>query len=206
MSDEEIKNQIRQVFLNPSVAEQVADYVVRDKPPGWGRRSVAPYYKERFGNEVKDAFDGIEEDKQDRIWPLNKFSINIDSLYLRVNQGLHYLLDRLDTPDKKYYKLNEMVSFVKEKGLGIRMSLLPDYAGGAVDFTPIAVKPKSEAPQWKQEIDDYLEDDRMTKPLHITSLALTPDEIKDLKNSFAQLKTVMAKVTAQEIKVVKVRA
>lgn len=205
MSDEEIKNQIRQVFLNPSVAEQVADYVVRDKPSGWGRRSVAPYYKERFGNEVKDAFDGIEEDKQDRIWPLSKFSINIDSLYLRVNQGLHYLLDRLDTPDKKYYKLNEMVSFVKEKGLGIRMSLLPDYAGGVVDFTPIAVKPKSDAPQWRQEIDDYLEDDRMTKPLHITSLALTPDEIKDLKNSFAQLKTVMAKVTAQEIKVVKVR-
>lgn len=207
MSYDDAQQRINQIFVNPKTASAVVDLVVRKKPPGWGKRSQAPYYKERFGLEMKDVFDSMMSDRQDRVYSLEKFpNMSVQSIYLRVNQSVRYLLEMLDSPEKKYGRFYEMLSITRERGLGVRISIIPEFRDADVsNFKPTVVIPKEQNPQWRQAVDDYLENAQIgDNPLHIENLALTADEIKDLKVSFAQLKGIIYSVTSYHIKIVKV--
>ena len=97
-----------------------------------------------------------------------------------------------------------MMRIKKERTVGIRIEFIPEFRNSNVsDFKPIAVIAKEETPIWKDELDDFLENGAVGKPFMRDKLALTADEIRDLKISFAGLKNVMSSITAHSIKVIK---
>jgi len=192
-------------FKDPSVAKAVTDMVVRKKPLNWSRRSNTAYYKEPYALALKETIDEMLRTREDQIYFYKDFpNVSKTTLYLKVNMSLRYLLDFLDTPEKLYARWNEMVVIRQERGIGVAIRFIPSLKDGIVaDFKPKAVLPKVEVPKWKQRIDEYLEDARDTKPLHLDKLALTPTEIQDIRDSLSQLRGLMFVVRAFEIKIVK---
>lgn len=204
----EVNERLKQVFSNPQTTAAVADVLVRNKPPGWSRRSCAPYYKERFALEMKECLDGMMVDRKDRVFMyddfLKKHNISKESLYLRVNQSLRYLLENMDDDDHTYGRFTEMISITRERNVGVCIRFIPEFRDGNVsDFKPSAVIPKDEAPKWKQRIDDFLEDGEIGKPLLIDNLCLTPEEIATMKASFGGVRGLIYNVTSKSIKVIK---
>lgn len=207
-SKQKVEERLKQVFANPQTAAAVADVLVRNKPPGWSRRSCAPYYKERYALEMKDVLDGMMADRKDRVYRydefLAKFGVSKESLYLRVNQSLRYLLENMDDDDHTYGRFQEMITITRERNIGICIRFIPEFREGDIsNFKPESVRPKDEAPKWKQRIDDYLEDGEVGQPLLVDNLCLTPDEIATMKASFGGVKGLIYNVTSKSIKLVK---
>lgn len=206
MSQQETTNAVKEFFKNPQVAKNVVDMVVRNRPVGWSRRSNAPYYKEVYATALKGQIDQMLADRQDRVFPYAQFPQHSkETLYLRINQALRYLLDFLDDEHKTYSKWNEMVAITRERGRGIRISYRPEFRDSGLNaFVAVPVEQKSHVPTWKQKVDDYLENGSPAdKPLHLTGLCLTVEQLADLKTSMKGLDSVMFSATAQEIKIIK---
>lgn len=206
MSQQETTNAVKEFFHNPATAKAMVDLVVRKKPVGWSRRSNAPYYKEFYALGFKDEVDKMLLDRQDRVFRYDNFPHHSkETLYLRVNQSLRYLLDYMDDDQKTYSKWNEMTAITRERGLGVRMSFRPEFRNSSIGtFTAVAVGAKSDIPAWKQKVDDFLENATPEdKPLHLERLCLTTEQLIDLKNSLLGIDNVMSSVTAQEIKIIK---
>lgn len=205
-ASDEVQRRINQIFVNPAVSAQVADIVIRKKPPGWSRKSQAPYFKECFGQEMKEVFDAMIKDRLDRVFSLEKFpKLKMDTIYLRVNQSIRFLLTYLDDADKTYARFCEMIHVTKDKGVGVRLSFLEGTREREVlDFTPVPVMPKADEPLWKEKLDTFLEEGAVGVPFHIEGLALNSEQIRDIKLSVAQLKGVMLHVTAHSIKAIKI--
>jgi len=204
--EETATNSIKDFFKNPQVSKAVVDMVVRNRPVGWSRRSNAPYYKEVYALGLKVQIDSMLSDRKDRIFRYDQFPQHSkETLYLRINQALRYLLDNLDDANKTYAKWNEMVAVTRERGLGIRISYRPEFReSGLGTFVSVPVESKSTVPLWKQRVDDYLEDGIAgDKPLHLTGLCLTSEQLVDLKTSLKGLSGVMSSVDAHEIKIIK---
>lgn len=203
---QETTNAVKDFFKNPQVSKAVVDMVVRNRPVGWSRRSNAPYYREAYALALKGQIDAMLKDRKDRVFRYDQFPQHSkETLYLRINQALRYLLDFLDDETKTYSKWNEMVAITRERGLGIRISYRSEFReSGLGAFVAVPVDQKSSAPIWKQKVDDYLENaSPADKPLHITGLCLTVEQLADLKTSMKGLDDVMFSATAQEIKIIK---
>jgi len=201
----EKENAVAAFFKDPSVAKAVTDMVVRKKPMGWSRRSNTAYFKEPYALALKEVIDEMLRTREDQIYFYKDFpNVSRTTLYQKINMSLRYLLEFLDTPDRLYARWNEMVVIKQEAGVGVAIRFIPALKDGIVaDFKPKAVLPKAEVPSWKQKIDDYLEDARLTKPLHLDKLALTPDEMQQIKDSLSQLRGIVFVIRAYEIKIIK---
>lgn len=195
---------VRDFFKDPRVAEAVVDLAVRKRPPGWSKRSNAPYYKEVYALQMKRVVDDMLDTRQDQVYFFKDFPrTSPTTLYLRIHQSIHYLIDYLDTEDKRYAKWNEMISITRERKTGIRLSFIEGVRTAQMEnFTPRAAIPKSEIPKWKQSVEEYLESSR-TSPLHITGLMLTPDDIKHAKESLTGVAGILFRITSSEIKIIK---
>lgn len=199
-------DEVRNFFRNPAIAKKVIDLVVKNKPQGWAKKSNAPYYKEDYGLIAKEAANEMLKTRNDCVyfysdWP----RMSANTVYLMVNQSIRFLVENLDDDKLTYSKWYTIVNVTKERGVGVRISFDENHRG---DSTMAFVKPKSIvgkelAPTWKQELDEYLDDDRRTNPLNISGLCLTPDEIKSLRDSLTPLANIIFEVTAFEITIIK---
>jgi hypothetical protein len=80
-----------------------------------------------------------------------------------------------------------------------------EYKESATDMPSGEVfVPRTDICKWKKQIDDYLNDDSITKPLHIERLILTPDEVKKVTDELSDLDTIQCVVKHNEIKIIKV--
>lgn len=206
--NQETNNPIRDFFKNPKIEKAVVDIVVRKKPVGWSRRSNAPYYKEYYAQTLKAQIDAMIADRKDRIFPYASFPQHSkQTLYLRINQSLRYIIDYMDDDNKTYAKWSEMVEITRERDVrGIRISYRPEFQGMdfSKEFIPVAIESRSQVPTWKQEVDDYLENSQPgDKPLHIDKLCMTPEQVIDLNTSLKPLEGIMYSVNAHEIKIIK---
>lgn len=207
-SEQAMVDRLKQVFVDPKLQGRMVDYVVRNKPLGWSRKSSAPYYKERYALELKGVLDEMMVDRQPRCYSYHDFleqhGISKETLYLRVNQSERYLRDCLD-PDRVYAKFLEQVSITRKRGVGVMLELLPEFRNSSSsDFVPRIVETQEEIPKWKQKMDEFLEDGEIGGSLHIQNLALSPDEISEVKLTLAGLKNIMSNITAHDIKLVKI--
>jgi len=200
------ENAIRDFFRDPNVAKSVIDMVVRKKPIGWSRRSNAPYYKRCHALELKSVVDEMLTTREDQVYFYKDYpNMSANTLYLRVNQSLRFLLDFLDTDEAQYAKWSEMVNITKERGTGVRISFDDEFRNSAVStFKPHAITSKGNTPTWKQDVDDYLENIKRVQPLHIPGLCLSPDEMTTLRDSLRPLKGIIFYITSAEIKILKV--
>jgi len=201
------EEKLKKIFVNPEHQAKVVDILVNNKPRNWSRRSNAPYYREVYALEVKAVIDRMLVDRLDSCYDyehFKKIGMNRDTVYTRVYQGIRYLLDNLDTEDHKYARFMEMVRLERDRGVGVVLRFIPEFREANVSsFTPTKVIPKEKVPQWKDDITEYLEKGEAGKPLFIDKLALTTEEINDIKLSLHGLKGVISNITAHSIKIIK---
>ena len=179
---------------------------VKTKPQGWSRRSQAPYYKEFYGAQMKKDADLMIENRQDMVfrydlWCNANTGMSKNTLYNRVNQSVRYLLDNLD-PDKRYDNWHAMTK-VERVEYGIRISYIPEFReGDSSNFGGQLTTTREAISKWKQEVDYWLEGDK-DEPLIIENIALTNEELKDLRTQLAGLDGIGKSIKFNSIKLVK---
>ena len=191
------------MFPSPNVAEAMVTLVTSERPQGWDRRSTATYYKPRFAREIQPDIDKQIESRKDLlyrydIWCTDETRISPQTLYARINMASRYLVEKLD-PTGKYAMWNAEAIVRRITGLGIRISV------ESHDHVPLSaeiVEPKEDAPKWKSELEDWLESES-DEPFVKERLALTEDEVKQIKGQFVNMAGVIASVTPVSIRVVK---
>lgn len=184
------------------------DYAIAKRPPTWGHSSCAPYYKEFYARNIKEAIDKQLENRQDIVYRYSVFCgrdeelCSRTTLYNRVNQSIRFLLEHLDTNDKKYLNWKKIVRIERIAGLGVRISMIREFRNPQSNFTPDFVLPKEEQPLWQRKMEDWLESGE-TKPFVMEKLALTEERVKELYVELNRLKGIAAQVTSTSIKIVR---
>lgn len=170
----------------------------KSRPATWNRRSKAPYYTHEYGLAMKSVADKMLSSKNDQIFELSHFpSLRINSLYSRINQGIRFLLEVMDTPDKKYATWRAIILIRNEKD-AIRISFNPAFKD--VKFASREVVPKGDR-SYKEKVDDFLESNE--KVLIIKDLALSTDEALAMIASLKTLQGINYEVTRESIRIVK---
>jgi len=182
-------------------AQRVVDLVVRKKPVGWGRRSYSSYYREEYALWIKGELDKMDADKKPRAFPYSLWKNSTpNTIYLRVNQAWHYLRDFLD-PEGKYEKMFHQIKVCRKHGYGVTLEY--KEIAGEMPVGEVFV-PRSDERKWKKQIDDYLNDDSIIKPLHLERLVLTQEEVKKLIAELEGDSRIQFVVRHNEIKIIKV--
>jgi hypothetical protein len=206
MNDEEIKKRVDALFVNPDTTKRVVDIITNNKPDGWSRRSNATYYKECYAIQAKKVLDAMAADRKDRIYRYDVWKhMTPASVYLRVNQSMRFLTEHLDE-DRTYTRLLETISVTRERNIGVKLTFLEEFRDkDTATFMPDSVIPAVEIPKWKEAMEDWLEtSDVGDKPFVQTNLMLTADEIREIKLQFVGVTNIMASITSQAIKLVKI--
>jgi hypothetical protein len=208
--DENLKKHAEQIFVNPKVAQRVVDMVTTDKPIGWSPRSNGPYYKSIYANEIKPFIDNMILTKEDIIykydvWCNAETGISPQTVYHRVNQSIRYLCERsLPMEERqKYIAWYETVRVERVRNLGVRISFVIGFGGGDKAPKPEMVTPNLTKPLWIRKMDEWLEDGDNYEPFVKEGLALTDDEIVDLKVRISQLVNVQASITRDRVALIR---
>lgn len=205
---EEIKKALQDMLGTETGAKKVVEALAdkQDKPAGWGRRSSASYYNEVYAEQSKKVLDEMMIDRKDRLFSYGAWPhLSAQSVYLRVNQSLRFLVDHADK-DGVYRKFLSMISITRERNLGVKLTFIEEFRNGpGSTFAPTIVVPSSDVAKWKQRMETWLEDSEPGEaPFVVNNLLLSPDEIKDLKLEFAGLKSVLASISATSVKLIKI--
>ena len=188
-------------YPDATTETRVVELVTRKKPLGWGRRSYSSYYKEDYARWIMRELDAMDIDKKARAFPYAAWKNSTpNTIYLRVNQAWHYLRDFLD-PVGKSERMFHQIKVSRIKGYGVTM----EYKESASEMPAGEVYvPKSEEKKWKKQIDDYLNDDSVVKPLVIEHLILSSDEVQKVTDELSDLSTIQFVVKPNKITIIKV--
>jgi hypothetical protein len=209
-TDKKIKERLEGIFPEP-VAGRIVDLVVSEKPMGWSRHSNATYYKPIYAQQMKADVDRMIEAKNQplvyrySVYCSGEGDMSEGTLYSRINQSIRYLIEKYGTQaDREYYrKWYQTVSLKRVRGLGIIIKFIQGMEGAQLDnFKGDLTTPPEEMPKWKMEMEEWLEGTSI-QPFCKEGLALTPDEIKELKNSFIGITSVMASITSHAVKIIR---
>lgn len=86
------------------------------KPYGYSPYSACPYYTLKNAEAVKkylDAMDPLDKSKS-YSFPATRYR-TVHTLYSQIYHGWRYLIEREDTPDKRYLNLRRMIRIKKFK-------------------------------------------------------------------------------------------
>ena len=217
--DKQLRDRISEIFPSKDIQAKIVDLVVAKRPTGVSRKCHYPYYKEFYANQIKNEIDKMIQNKSSIIYRYSTFcegdgAFSRQTLYLRVNHSIRYLLDNMDTPDKRYATWKKIVNITRDnKRGGVVIEFIPEFRGGESDkpftgdqVTSDAIVPKTAGmPKWTVDMNNYLEDEDATKPFHVEGLALSPEEIFNLKVSLGELNNIMFSVTSSTLKIIKMQ-
>lgn len=143
------------------------------------RKLTMPYYRERFGKEVKKAVDAIITDGKNRVYKYSDFkNISKNSLYLRISQSFLYLVDNLDEPpDFKYDKYRELITLRKYPD-GVHLELIPPLDKEPEVSSEIVPQP---AREWKSKLEDFIANGKINQKLSIKDINLDHEDIEEAK-------------------------
>ena len=194
-------------LLSPEQQAKVANALVPGRrPKSWGRRSRATYFNLEYATQVKKVIDGMLEDRKDRMFYYSAHSqYTPNTIYLRINQSLRYLLEEMDV-DQKYKKAMAIIDVKRDRiHKAIRFSIRNEFRDGESSFIPAEIVPSVDLPKWKQRIEEWLETSEVGQQFSLDRLALSPDEVRDLKLQFIELTSIVSYITSTCIKLVKVK-
>jgi len=165
-----------------------------DRPATWSRRANAPYYRERYALEVKHVLDEMilaaeSGDREPRILKYTDYpEISHVTLYLKINQAMMYLLDKLDTDEKTYFNFRQLINISRLRSIGIKIGFahgvdnksLAAYKVSSTDIPqekPKEVKLPESKPlvqtDWKEQLANFVEIAQVGQSLKLTGLQLT---------------------------------
>ena len=198
---EQSNKPITVTYPDSKTAQRVVDLVVRKRPVGWSRKSYSSYYNDEYAMWIKKELDALFENRQPRVFLYASWkNCSPNTVYLRIHQSWHFLRDYLD-PEGKYEKMARDVKISRERTIGIKL----EYKDIANDMPQSEVfVPRTDTVKWKKQIDTYLEDDSIVKPLHLDKLLLSPEEVEKVTEELSGLDSIQFSVSTREIKIIKV--
>lgn len=210
-TNNQISNRLSSIFPSVQVANKVIDIVTSNKPYGWGPKSNATYFKEYYAKEIKEYIDKMMVSREPIIYRYSLFcnentGMSKQTLYTKVNQSIRYLCEKMDTPDGRYRKWLDQVDVWRDSE---RDGVVIEYPAGFarpelndVMPKPEFIQPKEQMPRWRRELDEWL-DSNSDLPYVQEHLALSPEEVKQIKIELAGLKGIQANVNGTSIKIIK---
>lgn len=205
-TDADVTAGLRIVQNNPAIAQAVLDQAISKRPSNWSRRSNAPYYNEKYASVTKKVIDEMMIDRDDRLYPLTQFpGKSIETIYLRLNQSWRYVMEKMD-PDGRYRKFNQMFRIRRIKDVGVKIEMIEESKNDELlnTFVPLKVVDNEKKMTMPERIDAFIESAKVGGEFHEFGLCLTSDQIKDIKNSMADIQNFICKVTTTEIKIVRI--
>lgn len=201
MSDEPNDNEIVIIRKNSEAAKQIVNALVKRRPLGWSARSYPTYYREHYAKWIQKDIDKMMVDRKMRTWRYDAFpTTKPQSLYLRINQSLMYLLDNLDHTGK-YAKFREQISIARRTGVGIIIKFDEVLEG---DQQADVVIGDDSIPEWKRELDRWIEDINDVNPFLREGLILTDIQLTQLENELDGLSGILYTLTTRSVKIIKV--
>lgn len=220
---EDIASAIKQVFRDPSVAKNVIHAAAGTRPKTWSDRSNATYYKECYAIEIRgyidkmiearaagdeecclrfdyDVFCGEKKHGQRTIMSEN-------TLYLKINSAIRYLVERMDTEDRRYGQWRDRTVCDKREELN---GIVYKFASGSrsnpsiapTDYGPELVKEPVMKQEWEKRLDFWLQSSNQ-KPFVEENVRLSIPEIEALELKLAQLPNILRDITPRSIKLIK---
>lgn len=217
-TDQNLTDQIKSIFASPDVSKRIIAAVTSKKPPGWGRKSCAPYYKEPYGRQLQQMADEMIRTKQSIVFDYARFChdmsnpgrMSVKSLYLRVNQSMNFLLNEIDAylDGHPYAKWHAMVRVKVKHDVGILIEYIPElinYEHGVGLLSPKMMSPTSDKPKWREAMAKWLEDDTVTIPFVKENLCLTKADREEIELEFAGLQNVLADIETTHVRLIKMQ-
>ena len=209
MSDEQtdhtIKERLSQIFANPETAQAIASTISSPRPAGWGRKSSAPYFKRCYALEIQEAINKQLQTGGDIVYRYDTYceALNISerTLYARINQSLLFLCERMDA-EGIYKRWYDSVDISQKPGLGVTISIAK--IDESRQLKPEFVVPLKDLPVWRRDLEDWLESDN-DRPYAQEQLALSAEQVVQIKEELASLIGIMAYITPSSIKIIRVK-
>lgn len=178
------------------------------RPQGWSRRSNASYYKQSFAEEIKVLIDGMLESRKDIILRYSSYclpdvrnGISKNTLYLRVNQSVKFLLDKLD-PDGKYMAWYRAVK-IKITPAGIEIRFGEESRNSKlIPMVYEEIVTQREDAEWRKDMENWLESTDV-RPFVRKHLALSNEEVEKLQSELGELKGIAASVKNESISIIR---
>lgn len=215
-TDKQLTDQIKNIFASPDVAKKVIQAVTSKKPPGWGHKSTAPYYKEPYGKQLQEMADEMMKTKQSIVFDYERFCydkkntsrMSERSLYLRVNQSVNFLLNEIDPyiEGNPYAHWHAMCRIRVKHDVGVLIEYIPELVQhqlGEGLLSPKLVSPTADKPKWVQGMWDWIEDDGRQMPFVKENLCLTKEERLALEVELAGCKNLIVDIETVHVKLVK---
>jgi len=199
MNEQQQPKPITITFPDGQTMSKIVNTIVRQRPEGWSRKAYAGYYKEQYGEWMKNVLDDMHDRQVSKLLPYANFpDLKRNSLYLLINQSMLYVLENMETSDMKYKRLTDRIKIDRTDPRGIQLMLQEAMTGKAED-----VVPKVEKPKWKEKMEKWLDDNDDPMPFVQSNLLLTPQERDQLILEVSGLSNVMYSITCREIKLIK---
>ena len=193
----------QEIMKDVEKRKQLVALLAGVKPKNWKRVSNSPYYKSKYGYELRGIVDQMIELREDTEYRYCDFPrISKSSLYLRVNQAKRFILDNLDD-DNKYAQFFELINITRER-TGVRLTLDEEFRDPSKPYLGATVVSKEKQRGLQGEIDDWLEHAKVGNIFRRSKLALDPEAIHDIEVSMQGLMDVVFSITTSTIKIVKV--
>lgn len=156
-----------------------------ETPRGWKRSTNAPYYKESFALEMKELFDQMMMDGKPIMFLYSDLPNETSraSLSARLLQSTLYLIERMDTADKKYATFRNTVEFNKsltEDGIVIQAKKIVNNPENKLIARPMEYKPNTSI--FKNELNEWLESAPRGDRNKWEGLSLSVESYKELKD------------------------
>ena len=198
-----------------------------ERPLTWSKRANVPYYKARYALEIKHIFDEMilaaeDGDKEPRIIKYVDYpEVSHTTLYLKINQSLLYLLEKMDEAGI-YSNFRQLVQISRVRSVGIKFSLVH-----ALDNKPLSAfkissanipkeKPLErirevisdtpkvlEAPNlnedWKAALHAFVEKAEPGQTFKSNNLSLTMEDGEYIKQMIPDDKCIIYKASAESL-------
>lgn len=217
-TNKQLTDAVKQIFADPTVQKRIVQQVTTKKPPGWGRKSTAPYYKEAYGNQLREMADSMVKTKQSIIFDYERFCYDRNnpsrmserSLYLRVNQSINFLLEEIDphVDGQPYAHWHAMCKVRVDKRIGVLIEYIPELVAhekGEGLLSPKLISPTADKPKWRLAMRDWLDNDNDQRPFVKENLVLTKAEREEIEAELAGLTNVLVDVETAHVKLVKMQ-
>lgn len=205
-----LRRRIQEVFPDEHTKNKALSLLTSTKPPGWGKKSNPPYYREIYAKIMRRDLESMMQSRHDLVYYYERFCgahqelMTHQTLYARINQSINYLKDCLD-PNHKYSNWLEMCEITRERNLGVCIRLVDEFrvdSDIANATKPDLAIPAADVPRWKREMEDWLENGS-SEPFVLEGLILTPDEVVELKKELNELQGIQASINCNKIMIIR---
>lgn len=178
----------------------------KNKPPGWSRKSNAPYYKEAYALQVKVWIDKMIQTKEALFFSFDQWCVNgmsRQTFYNRLNQSVRYLLDYLDPTleYKTWYDSTRRNTAPNKLGIIWEYRCVSNIEPTTLGSLTISDKNEI-TPEWLIKLRNWIESSSST-PFVVQNLVLTKEQVHALEAELNQIPSLTYQISYNAIMVVK---